>query len=232
MFRLVTCLLFVLLLPVRAGAKTGPTLHTPDRINRARELCQTADWAVALRQNAEANAGRWLAMTDEELWDFILDAEVPRALNVHFGSDCPVHGTEIFRKGGHYPWIMNSDEPFKVKCPVGGEVYPTNDFAAYLKGGLKEKLDTSQKYVDDGFGWVDEKGEHYWFVAHYIFWQRWRREILDAVGALADAYQLTGDPKYAHKAGVMLARFVEVYPKMDYAKQAYHNGKWPAGIDI
>jgi hypothetical protein len=214
-----------------AWAKSGPTFHTRDQIERARELCRTAEWAMKLREDAVQGAARWAAMSDEDLWDFILDADIPRALNVRFGFDCPIHGKEIFAKGGHYPWIMSTDEPFKVKCPVGGEVYPTNDFAAYLKGGREEKLDTTQQYVDDGYGWVDAEGNHYWFVAHYIFWQRWRRDVLDAISSLSGAYELTGDPKYAHKTGVMLGRLVQVYPKMDYAKQAYHNGKWPAGID-
>ena len=227
----IICSLFILMIPSQLVAKTGPTLHPREQTLHARGLCGNEAWAIKLREEAEASAVRWVAMSDEELWDFILDADIPRALNVRFGADCPIHGTEIFRKGGHYPWIMSTDEPFKVKCPVGGEVYPTNDFAGYLKGGRKDKLDTTQKYVDDGFGWVNEKGEHYWFVAHYIFWQRWRRDILDAIASLGYAYELTGDAKYAHKAGVMLGRFVEVYPKMDYAKQAYHNGKWPAGID-
>ena len=211
-----------------AQAKSGPTFHTPEQVNQARALCRTEDWAVALREKAEAGAARWLAMRDAELWDFVLDAEVPRALNVRFGQGCPVCGKEVFAKGGHYPWIMSTDEPFKVKCPVCERVFPTNDFAAHLTSGRKEELDTTEKYVDDGFGWVDENGEHYWFVAHYIFWQRWRRDILGAISALSYAYELTGDAKYAHKTGVMLGRLVQVYPKMDYATQAYHNGQWPA----
>ena len=120
----IICSPFILMIPPQVVAKTGPTLHTRERTLRARKLCRSEDWAIKLREEAEAGAARWLAMSDEDLWDFILDAEVPRALNVHFGIDCPVHGTEVFRKGGHYPWIMSSDEAFKVKCPVGGEVYP------------------------------------------------------------------------------------------------------------
>ena len=221
---------FFLTLSPFVQAKSGSTLHTPEQTAQARELCRTEDWAVELREKAEAGAARWLAMSDEDLWDFILDADIPRALNVRFGEGCPICGKAVFAKGGHYPWIMDPGKPFKVECPVCGTLFPTNDFAAYLKSGRKDELDTTAKYVDDGFGWVDENGNHYWFVAHYIFWQRWRRDILGAVRALSYAHELTGDPKYAHKTGVMLGRFVEVYPEMDYANQAYHNGKWPAGI--
>ena len=218
------------MLSAAAWAKSGPALHMPEDIARVRERCQAEEWAIEQRKNAEANAARWVAMSDEELWDFILEADIPRALNVFFGEGCPVHGKEVFQKGGHYPWIMSTDEPFKVKCPVGGEVYPSNDFAAYLEGGREEKLDTTQPYVDDGHGYVAPDGKRYWFVAHYVFWQRWRKDIFSAMDALNNAYLLTGDAQYAHKLGVMLGRLTEVYPKMDYARQAYHNGKYPAGI--
>ena len=218
--------------PALCLAKTGPTYHTRVEIEKARNLCRTGDWAMDLAQKARTRGERWVSMSDDDLWNFVLDAEIPRALNVRFGYECPIHGVEVFRKGGHYPWIMSSDMPFKVKCPVGGEIYPTNDFESYLKDGRKEKLDTREKYVDDGFGWKDENGNRYWFVGHYIFWHRWRKEILDsAIPSLGQAYVLTGDPVYAHKLGVLLGRFCLVYPKMDYAKQAYHNGKWPAEID-
>lgn len=213
-------------------SKSAPTYHTREEIRKARQLCKTEDWAKKICDKAEQSAQRWIDMSDAELWDFILDAQIPRALNVRFGFGCPIHGEEVFRKGGHYPWILNSDLPFKVKCPVGGEIYPTNDFESYLKSGRKEKLNTREKYLDDGFGWIDQNGERFWFVGHYIFWHRWRKEILDsAIPSLGNAYELTGNPIYAHKLGVMLGRFCMVYPQMDYAKQAYHNGKWPADID-
>ena len=213
-------------------SKSAPSFHTREQIAKARELCRTEPWAAKIAENAKKNAKPWIEMSDQELWEFVLDAEVPRALNVRFEFGCPIHGEEVFRKGGHYPWILSSDHPFKVKCPVGGEFYPTNDFESYLKKGRKEKLNTREKYVDDGFGWIDENGNRYWFVGHYIFWHRWRKEILGgAIPSLGSAFELTGDPVYAHKLGVLLGRICEVYPKMDYATQAYHNGKWPAAID-
>jgi hypothetical protein len=38
--------------------------------------------------------------------------------------------------------------------------------------------------------------------------------------ALGRAYLLTGDKRYAHKALVLLHRFAEVYPEMDYEPQS------------
>ncbi len=212
------------------AAKTGGDYFTAEHVAAIRERAKQPEYAKTLEQTiakAELIAGR----SDEEIWEMIPDADLPRALNVNFGVGCPVHGAAVFKKGGQYPWIMSPDQPFKVKCPVGGEVYPSNDFAAYLKSGRKEKLDTTAKYVDDGGGWVDADGKRYWFVAHYTFWEHWRRTIIDGVSACYRAWLATGDERYAHKTGVALARISQVYPHMKYAEQAYHNGRYPAGIN-
>jgi hypothetical protein len=212
----------------QAQAKTGRNLLSAEQVRQARENVAKLDWARKSLEDAKKSVEWVLAMPDEDLWEFIPPADQPRALNVRFGFDCPVHGKEIFKKGGHYPWIMDREHPYQVKCPVGGEVYPSNDFDAWYKGGKKGKLDTHQPYVDDGYGWIDKDGNHYWFVAHYIFWQRWRHDILPVIPQLAYIYTLTGDTRYSHKAAVMLARVASEYPKMDYKKQAYHNGVWPS----
>jgi len=226
---LVLLALPLLVLQARAGlAKTGRTLYTDEQSHQARLNIQKYDWARKRLESTEKDVAWVLKMSDQDLWDFIPSADQPRALNVRFGFDCPIHGKEIFKKGGNYPWIMDREHPYQVKCPVGGEVYPSNDFDAWVKGGKKEKLDTHQKYVDDGYGWVDENGNRYWFVAHYIFWQRWRTDILPVIPKLAQIYFLTGDTRYSHKAAIMLAHIAQEYPRMDYTKQAYHNGHYPA----
>ncbi|HOZ45532.1 MAG TPA: hypothetical protein PLO37_11665 [Candidatus Hydrogenedentes bacterium] len=115
-----------------ASAKSGSTWHTLGEVVKVRERCQREDWAIEQREQAQADAARWIAMSDEELWAFILDADVPRALNTCFGVGCPECGPKVFQKGGHYPWIMSADEPFKATCPVCERGLPTNDVAAYL----------------------------------------------------------------------------------------------------
>jgi len=221
-------ILMILACGRQAQAKTGRNLLSDEQVRQARENVQKLDWARKSLEDTKAAVEWVLAMPDEDLWEFIPPADQPRALNVRFGFDCPIHGKEIFKKGGHYPWIRDREHPYKVTCPVGGETYPSNDFDAWYKGGKKEKLDTHQPYVDDGYGWIDKDGNHYWFVAHYIFWQRWRTDILPVIPKLAYVYVLTGDTRYSHKAAVMLARIAGEYPKMDYKKQAYHNGVWPS----
>jgi hypothetical protein len=215
-----------LLLATQAHAKTRRSLTSDEELAALRAAPDNPALVESLRQATAP----LMAMSDEELWEFIPPPDLPRALNVRFGFDCPIHGKEIFRLGGHYPWIISPDAPFKVKCPVGGEVYPTNDFEAYFKAGRKEKLDTTQPYLDDGYGWLDAEGNRYWFVGYYVFWQRWRRDVISGVANLARLYLRTGDAAVGHKAGVMLARLAQIYPQMDYSTQAYHNGKWPAAI--
>lgn len=211
-----------------AHSKSGQSLLSEHQILQARENVQNIEQFSSSFESTK-NSIEWvLEMSDEELWNFIPSADQPRAVNVRMGFDCPIHGIEVFKKGGHYPWIMDREHPYKLKCPVGGETYPSNDFDSWQKNGKKEKLDTSEPYVDDGYGWVDAEGNHYWFVAYYIFWQRWRTDILPVIPRLAQAYTLTGDSKYSHKAAVMLARVASEYPKMDYGAQSYHNGQYPS----
>ena len=221
--------LMLLALAAETDAKTGPKLHTPEQVQRIRKLARDDPAYRQRLDNARQAAASYMAMSDEEIWQFVPSHDLPRALNVRFGHGCPICGVKIFRVGGHYPWILRRDRPFKVQCPICKRVFPTNDFAAYLKSGRKAKLDTTAEFVDDGFGWRDKAGNRYWFVGVYVFWRLWT-DIIDGPSNLADAYLWTGDRKYAHKAAVLLARIGQEYPKMVYAKQAYHNGKWPAGI--
>ena len=239
----------------QSSAKTKRTLMTDEQVQQARANVANYDWAKKSLEDTKKSVDWVLMMSDEELWDFIPPAHQPRALNVRFGFDCPIHGKEIFKKGGHYPWIIDREHPFKLKCPVGGEVYPTNDFQPWTKDRHPEPTarhpelvsgpttdrhpelvsgpipsDTTTEYVDDGYGWADKDGNRYWFVGYYVFWQRWRADILPTIPRLAYVYALTGDTRYSHKAAVMLARIASEYPDMVYAKQAYHNGAWPAGI--
>ena len=69
---------------------------------------------------------------------------------------CPVHGADIYQDKEFYPWLDELDKPiiatteatvpyaWKVKCPIGGEMYPSNDFANYDF--------TSGAFPDDGIG--------------------------------------------------------------------------------
>lgn len=205
-----TCLLLIVLLALPACAKEGVSLLTP----------QEAEVVKATLPKTPNVPPELLSATDEELWDYVPPASLRRA--VFLGSTeigCPVHGKELFRVGGgFYPWLYSGDKPWQVKCPVGGETYPSNDFGAYMKGGMKDQALLTGDYPDDGAGWVDAKGNRFFFVGHWVFWQRWY-DVLKGITGFTDSYFATGDERYAHKAAVLFCALAEQYPKMDYGKQ-------------
>jgi len=224
----------ILCLMLPAGvtyAKSGRSYYDDEMMARVQDKIEKYDRAQAQVKAAQSSCARWVGMSDEELWDFVPPPEQLRALNVSFGVGCPICGKQIFRKGGHYPWIMSSDKPFKVKCPVCGTEFPSNDFEPWNLNSLTEAPEKGPGYVDHGAGWVDDQGTRYFFVGTYVFWYRWQAEVLPAVKALANAYLLSGEPVYAHKGAVLLSRIAQDYERYDYRTQSYHNGRWPGGIN-
>lgn len=212
------------------GKEPGRSFYNANLVEQAREKVERYDWARRQQRAMERRVAWVLEMPDQELWDYVPPVTQRRALNVAFNVGCPVHGTEVLREGGPYPWIMSRERPFKVECPVGGEIYPTNDFVPWHHGGKEGEIDTTEKYVDDGTGYRGPDGQGYHFVAHYIFWQRWRREIIPVLGDLRDLYLLTDDKRYARVGAILLSRIAADYPRSDYARQAVHREEPPHGI--
>jgi len=210
--------------------KTERTLHTDAAIAQARENIKKYPRAKALLEEIQKAADYWVGWKDEDLVALITDSRVPRAFDVTSGG-CPVCGNKAHEKFGTYPWIVDPKAPFKIKCPVDGTVFPTNDYEAYYRSGFKAKVGWDTKYVDDGWGWVSPSGEKFWFVAFYNHWL-WHGKLVPGLHALSQAYVLTGDKRYAHKAAVILHRIAEVYPGMDHAKQSRYGQMMAArGID-
>jgi hypothetical protein len=174
--------------------------------------------ANVVLQDILKNAAYWLDFHDDELSALITTAAVPRAFDL-CSKGCPVHGDSIFKVGGAYPWIIDPKRPFQVKCPIDGQLFPSNDYAAYYKSGFTDRRGWDTEYVDDGFGWVAPDGNRYWFVAHANQWI-WYRDISPGLLSLGQAYLLTGDPVYASKAINMLYRIASVYPSMDHENQS------------
>jgi len=201
-------LLLAALAPV--AAKDGVSMLTPTEAEALKAtLSKTPDVPPELLQ-----------ASDEELWDYVPPASLRRA--AFLGPTevgCPIHGKELFRVGGgFYPWKYSGDKPWQVQCPVGGETYPSNDFGAYLKSGMQDKSLLTGDYPDDGEGWVDDKGNRFFFVGYWVFHQRWY-DVLKGITGFTNAYFASGDEQYAHKAAVLFCALAEQYPKMDYGKQ-------------
>ena len=135
--------------------KTARTLHSDAEIAQLRANIAHYPTAAALAKACITEAGYWLLWSDQDLHDLVTTAEVPRAVEL-CNTGCPIHGRKIFEgiNGSSFPWIVDPKHPFQVKCRIGGEVYPSNDYGAYYRSGFKDKASLTGPYVDDGWGWT------------------------------------------------------------------------------
>ena len=207
------------LLAVALG-KTSRTYYTAERLGWMRENVAQYDWAKEQRDKIISQADQWVGYENDRLKDLVPPLQVPRCGTVH-SSGCPVHGEDILKySGGKKSWKMSFDNMYKIQCPVGGEWYPSNDFWAYLQGGCKDKGLLTGEYVDDGWGWQAHEGEKkYWFVGFFAG-EMTRRWLLPAIGNMSQAYLLTGEQQYAHKAAVLLWQLARYYPDYAYETQS------------
>lgn len=222
----------------RFPLKTARTLTSASELARARERIARYPAARSVRDQVVKAAAPWLAWEDADLARLVTPAAVPRAFDVGASIGCPKCGKTIHEKFGTYPWLVDLKKPFRLTCPVDGSVYPDNDYAAYLRSGFKNRDGWDRAtIVDDGWGWKNPaNGERYWFVAHYNH-RVYHHHLLPGVAALGQAYLLTGDTRYAHKAAVILYHLAVVYPSMDYEKQsrfglmtALEGGRYPGKL--
>ncbi len=199
-------------------------LYTPEQIQLARQRTteDSAAKKVAGRVFAEANP--WLGRNQDFIRKLMPAPEVPRSWTINFISGCPVHGSGPNGYGGYAQGGWKHD-PFKdkwrVTCAVGGESYPSNDFEAFYESGMQDRSLLTGPFADDGWGWRSDDGHfRHWFIA-YCCCGIWNT-VIAGLTSLAQAYLLSGDGRYAHKALVILDRFAEVYPHMDYSKQSMY----------
>ncbi len=197
-------------------------------IKGARSNVDNFKWAQDEKKTILAYADIWANMSDEEVWNFLSEQSVPRAIFASQPPKCPIHGS--LEAHGDYAWKTIPEERWKLQCPIGGERWPKNDFEAYYRSGkdgnnifqasranrgLLSSPDGSG--VDDGSGFVNGDGTRIYFVAYYAYWGIWQqvaRAENNAVTMLSQAYLLTGDTKYARKAALLIARAADLYPEM------------------
>src|SRR5690606_9433355 len=162
---------------------------------------------------------------------------------------------KVIDEFGVYPYQIDViNDPWKITDPISGYRFPTNDFGAYYASGLvssgtfnpdladrsllintlyPEKGETWG--VDDGFGWVDENGDRYPFIAYYVHWGLWgytgKSFIQQALRNLRDAYIYTDDIQYARAGIVLLDRIADVYPSQDISmhSNSYDNSHGGTG---
>ncbi len=194
-------------LPVDARpVKDERTIYTTELLAAARarlaeypSLREEADKAIA--------AAREIAQrSDRELWELLAPTRIERTYYVNQNAGCPVCGLKIKQVDPFHPWILEPFEhPYKMKCPVCGRRFPTNDFAAgEMTGG---------EYPDDGTGCV-VGDETYRFIGEYTHWV-YREFFNPYVRQLTEAVALTDDPRLAHKLAVMLLRAAQQWPNSE-----------------
>ncbi len=152
----------------------------------------------------KAGGGRYTDLTDDEIWDMQPDSTIPRWHWVNVTYGCPVHGTEIYQTRAYYPWGEDTTPPYswKIKCPVGDELYPSNDFA---NGDM-----TSGEFPDDGMGGACEVGgKKYGFIAQIC--QAYCHKMLKVPAACAGDYISTGSIESLHKSLVGFSRLAYEY---------------------
>ena len=224
--------------------KTHSRFVTAEMRANALVNAERFDWAQEQQQDAIAEAEPWVNRSDDSLWATVTGQELPRTIYTNRGVNregntphCPSCGEAATDRYGRTWWDFEEAMPWKVWCQNCQEVYPKNDFAAFYETALdkhgmfrRELGDRSllfngdhpdsadpmrSLYVDDGYGMLDEKGNRHDVIAYYAFEAVWR-QIRTGVEALANAYAVTDDTRYARKAAVLLDRIADVYPEMDY----------------
>lgn len=216
-------------------AKRRPTIYTDEKISYARSHIENCDWAQEMKEEAVTKADQFVKRGFEFWWHFIPPQSLPRSYATNQEEGSPITGKMFLAEYGPYGYTMDLDEPWKITDPSSGYKFPTNDFAAYYKSGLNRNglfdpeladrsllINTLYKDkgehwgVDDGFGWVDEKGNRWTFVAYYHHFL-WKNIIMEVLTSLRDAYLYSGDIRYARTGVVLLDRIADIYPDMDTA---------------
>jgi len=221
----------------REDGKTGSVFFTPEMLETARRNASRYEWAAKIRDSIVEAAEPWMGFTDDRLWDMMFGNTITRSWMVWSDGYCPACGEGV----PMYTWEIDAlEHPWKVRCPHCGEMFPKNDFHAYYLSGLDRHgvfdpalADRSLLFntehpdegdplhmfgVDDGEGYVE--GDHRWrFIGAYLIYGQWKQLVLGGITRLAAAYVVTGDPAYAHKAGILLDRVADLYPTFDFGRE-------------
>ncbi len=205
-----------------AVAEQSRLYFTPERVEIARQNIEQHEWAKqvfnrilhgpaldphqSIVADAYISADRLANKTNDEVFALMPPIAVQRDDS---GTKrlCPVHGEDVRKISGYRPWKLDfENHPWKVICPVGGEMYPSNDFAA---GDM-----TSGDFPDDGNGIV-VNGQRFQVIRYYAH-MAFLHHVYPAIRSLAAAYVLTDEPRYAEKCAVLLAALAQNYPGPTY----------------
>ena len=210
-------------------AKTCRTTLTDEAVSIAHQNLAKYDWAKKVVSDlkdgpirgslgdANMTAGDLMNVPDNQLWEMMPDTSIHWEYYVNQHKGCPVHGVAIKKFAVFHPWKYDPiHKPFKIQCPVGGEWYPSNDFA----NGDK----TSGDFPDDGTGFKKD-GNTYWFIGEYSH-MVYLTAVRSGLDRLSQLYVLTGEKKYARKAAVLLLRIAQQFPNSTDKKDRCYKGPY------
>ncbi len=231
--------------------KKKQSVFYPSRVRKlARANAAKFSWASQMSHDIVHQAQPWLGRTDDELWGLMFGNTIPRSWMVWSNGYCPA-----CREGvPMYNWVIDAlQQPWKVRCPHCRELFPKNDFHSFYRSGLDasgvfdpERADRTLLFnaehpdpqdplhrfgVDEGRGYAE--GENRWrFIGAYLIYGQWKQAVHGGIKRLAAAYVLSGDPIYAHKAGVLLDRVADLYPTFDGEREilAYERTHGPGYV--
>lgn len=175
------------LVEVRGGEARSAVYANPGDIARARRNAETTDWGKAEKESILAEAAKWLEH-DEAYWLAMLPA--PGACYAYGFTGCPICGSSCGTwAGARCRW----DRPRTVRC-------------------AKDHVLPDEKHPDDGTGYVAADGRIHYLIGTWNAWvtEQW---TLRALPALAHAYALTGDEKYARRAAFFFDALAAIYPE-------------------
>lgn len=178
-----------------------------------------------------ADTQLWMDMPYESIRSLVFSPELKRSWFVLSSGSCPSCNDSV----PMYNWIYDPfKEPWKMKCPHCGSLFPKNDFKSYYESGLDHNGDFRHGLadrsllvgedgtdfgVDDGNGWYDSDGNRFMFVGAYLSHARWKVQVKDGIHHLAFSYVLTGNIEYARKAAVLLDSIARLWPEFDFYTQ-------------
>ncbi|MEN6642090.1 MAG: heparinase II/III family protein [Armatimonadia bacterium] len=223
---------FLMALTTLAAAKTAPTYYTPERVACGREnLAKQRPFAVSAMQRimkGDSNtyyigreygqAAECIKQTDDFIWLMQPSTTIPRVPPNHeTNALCPIHGEKVREKNAWTAWTTDPiGHPYKVRCRLGGEWYPSNDF---MNGDL-----TSGEFPDDGSG-CKYQGKTYHFLKEYAH-MAYGNNTIPCLRSLSQAWLLTGDKQYARKGCILLARLATEYPNFTDRKDRLFYGPY------
>ncbi|HET6454870.1 MAG TPA: heparinase II/III family protein, partial [Armatimonadota bacterium] len=233
-----------------AGAKDTGVFFPPELLARARANIAKYPWAAGQKKNIIEAARPWMKLSDDELWGLMFGPTIHRSWMVLSDGYCPackkpvpMYTWEVDALA--HPWKVRCPHckqyfpknDFKAFYKSGldehGIFDPKKaDRSLLFNAEHPDVKDPLHAFgVDDGEGYVEGDAERssvpirrdkrWRFISAYLIYGQWKQAVLNGIRNLAAAYVVTGDPKYAHKAGILLDRVADLYPTFDFSTQAY-----------